>query len=166
MLNVIYSGTGTYDQHTYQVDYRVYLPVITTGQYEFITDKIYNMSCKKYPNTVLLFMKIVNGPNPDLSGCTEDPGVEIEFNISATNLISVDSNCTPLDYTKIVYVVVMHDDTCNEQYAKDAAYCKAPVINRCIPGQENNVNDASIANKGNYGGPNKSKYGKLYPSSL
>jgi len=167
MQHVIYSGTGTYDTHTYEVDYLVYLPALTTGTYEFITNKIFNMSCSQYPNTILMFMKVVNGSNAGFTGCTEEPGTSVTFSISPSSLLSVDPNCTPLNYNKLIYVIIMHDDTLDLPYAKEACYCKAPVITTCPKHPPTKTNEIPAERiDGIYGTPQFKRYGKAVPRNL
>ena len=167
MQHVIYSGTGTFDTHTYVVDYQIYLPALTTGTYEFATNKIFNMSCSQYPNTVLMFMRVVNGSNAGFTGCTEEPGTPVTFSISPSTLISVDTNCVPLDYSKLIYVIIMHDDSFNMPYAKEACYCKAPVISTCPKHTPTKTNEISVDRiDGIYGAPRFKKYGKSTPRNF
>jgi len=166
MQHVIYSGDGTYNTHTKIVNYLVYLPALTAGNYEFITNKIYNMSCSQYPNTVLMFMRVVNGSNAGYKGCTDDPGVPVTFDISANNLINVDTNCTPLDYTKVIYVIIMHDDSLNLVNAISTCYCKAPVFSQCVQGNANVNNMPKQESIELFGEPFRKKYGKTFPEGM
>ncbi|KGO93045.1 hypothetical protein [Flavobacterium subsaxonicum] len=126
MEHEVYTGTGTYNKSTLAATYNVYLPLLTEGTYLFYTSKIYNFSCAEYPNTILIFMKVKNGPNVDLSGMTSQPGIPVNFSLSNIDIVNVDSRCVPLDTLEDINVIIMHDTQYDIPYAKSKAFCVAP----------------------------------------
>lgn len=151
MEHMVYTGDGTYSRASLVANYLVYLPLLPVGTYEFFTSKIYNFSCAEYPNTILIFMRVANGPNNDLSGYTDQPGVPITFSLSDLNIINIDTHCTPLNKMANINVIIMHDSYLDTTYAKDHAYCKPPV----------NGPDAQAAAVGALYQPKRYKYGTV-----
>jgi hypothetical protein len=126
MQHEVYTGEGTYSKTSLAATYNIYLPLLPAGTYQFYTAQIYNFSCAQYPNTILMFMRVINGPNNDLSGWTNQPGIPVNFSLSPLNIVNIDSHCVPLDKTKNISVIVMHDNLYDTTYAREHAFCMAP----------------------------------------
>lgn len=126
MEHEVYSGVGSYSITSLNALYRVYLPVLPIGTYEFFTDRIYNLSCEAYPNTIMIFMRVKDGPNTDLSGYTDEPGTPFTFSLSDSHIMNIDPSCIPLDKKSEITVVMMHDNALDTIYAREHLYCVAP----------------------------------------
>ena len=132
MPNEVYSGEGTYSMTSLTAAYRVYLPVPTAGTYGFYTTKIYNFSCPAYPNTILLFMKVNNGPNNALTGTTSQPATTVMFSLQPNFIENIDASCIPLNKTADIKVILMHDDSNDLAYAKATLYCVVPPVSTSV----------------------------------
>jgi len=131
MPHAIYSGEGEYDSESLLAVYNTYLPTPSDGTYEFKTGTIYNMSCVDYPNRILLFMRIKNAVNYNLTtatndGNTEDTPTIVIFSLENKFIEDINSACIALDTTKDIDVILFHDQYYDAQYVSDYLFCKGP----------------------------------------
>lgn len=141
MPNAIYSGEGEYDGDSLLAVYNAYLPTPVDSVYEFKTGTVYNMSCEDYPNRILLFMRVKNAPNYDLStttndGNTNDAPTVVMFSLQKKFIVNINPACIPLDTTKDIDVILFHDQYYDNQYVSDNLFCKAPALYSVAPEQE------------------------------
>jgi len=153
MSHLVYSGEGTYDPDTLIATYNVYLPALTQGTYKFFTKKIYNFSCNDYPNTIMLFMAVLNGSNEGYKGSTNQAGTPVSFSLAATFLENIDSSCTPLSFSQDINVILMHDDD------KDLVFAGLNYYNTTPPPPEEDVVNGGLENAGFK--PKKAGFGTL-----
>lgn len=128
MPHSIYSGEGEYDPDTLMAVYTAYLPKDFEDKYQFKTNTIYNISCKDYPNRILLFMRLADVPNTDLAkytndGTTTDAPQTIMFSLDSTFIEDLDSSTIKLDLTKDIKLVLFHDAFYEISHIKDMLNC-------------------------------------------
>jgi hypothetical protein len=129
MPNAIYSGTGEYDSATLMAVYSAYLPKPDEGAvYEFRTGTIYNISCKAYPNRILIFMRVKDGANTDLSkltldGNTSDTPTTIMFSLDSGFIEDVNDNCEKLELDKDIELILFHDQYYDISYVEKNLFC-------------------------------------------
>lgn len=141
MPHAIYSGEGEYNSATLMAVYKAYLPKEYDEKYEFKTDTIYNLSCKDYPNRILMFMRLVEVQNTDLTnytadGTTTDEPQTILFSLNSAFIQDISLDVEPLDFTKDISLVLFHDAYYDISYVKDYLACSpnadfetGPVVN-------------------------------------
>lgn len=122
MPNAVYSGKGSYDPDTLEALYDIYLPSLNKGTFNFHTNSIYNFSSTAYPNTILIFMDVADGPNSDFSGSTTEPATNLSFNLKPSGITDIDSTCIPLITNADINVIFMHDDDLDTTYASANLY--------------------------------------------
>ncbi|MFP5436260.1 MAG: hypothetical protein ACLGH8_00555 [Bacteroidia bacterium] len=138
MPHAIYSGDGEYDGNSLLAVYNAYLPKLNTGVYEFNTGTVYNMSCSNYPNRILLFMRIKNAANYDLTTATYDGNTEetpnvLMFSLDSKFIEDIDGSCIPLNTTQDINVILFHDQYYDTEYVKDNIFCKSGSVWETAP---------------------------------
>lgn len=153
MPNKVYSGTGQYYASTLMATYSAYLPTLPAGEsFEFNTGTIYNISSAAYPNQILIFMKVVNGNNVDLSGLTNNPPTVIPFSLQAS-VTDIDAACIALDFKEDIKVILFHDLYYDLKYVKKNIFKKDPYAALGVEPEEDNELESSaiIPKKGSLG---------------
>ena len=129
MPHAIYSGEGEYNSSTLMAVYKAYLPKEYDQKYEFKTSTIYNISCKDYPNRILMFMRLTDIPNTDLAnytndGTTTDAPQTIVFSLNSAFIQDISMDTLALDLTKDLKLVLFHDAYYDIAYVKDNLSCQ------------------------------------------
>lgn len=169
MQNAIYSGSGEYDGATLMATYSAYLPDLPEDSaYEFNTGVIYNISCKTYPNRILIFMRVKDGANLDLTtltsdGNTTDTPKTIMFSLHSNFVENINDSCKKLDKDKDIDLFLFHDQYFDASYVEKNLFCK-PASDFEIPPKpdedESNLESPVIIV------PKKGKPGKLVIKSI
>lgn len=130
MLNAIYSGSGEYDGSTLMATYSAYLPDLPEDSaYEFNTGVVYNISCKVYPNRILIFMRVKDGANLDLAtltsdGNTTDTPKTIMFSLQPNFVQDINDKCTALKTDQDIDLFLFHDQYYDVSYVEKNLFCK------------------------------------------
>lgn len=161
MSKAVYTGEGNYNPDTFVATYNVYLPTLGPGEgtYKFHTNKVYNFSSSNYPNTVLIFMEVLNGSNGGFKGSTNDPATAVTFSVNQQNLTNIASTCTPITPTGNITVIIMHDDDQDDVFASLNYYDTAPPTESSVSDKNNGKLESPFM-------PKKSGRGILVPKKL
>lgn len=169
MLNAIYSGSGEYDGATLMATYSAYLPDLPEDSaYEFNTGVVYNISCKAYPNRILIFMRVKDGANYDLTSVTNDGNTTdtpktIMFSLQPNFVQDINDKCIALKTDQDIDLFLFHDQYYDDSYVEKNLFCKPATDFETPPKpdeDENNLESPVIII------PKKGKPGKLVIKSI